>query len=157
MPFVYAARHQSRYALVDLRHLGKRLVRAAAVVLGTVGEEPVNDHSDNGEEENDQTPEQLVNRRAVGFQDLDCCTKVSQHILYRQHWEGDGRETRTEDDDVQDQDNEANDAAAGAVLPGVSGRRGRDVLYDGGAKGERSQAELEKESEESMEHLDCVH
>lgn len=72
----------SRQHASGISHLGQRLVRAAAVVLGTVGEEPVNDHSDNGEKEDNQAPEQLVNGRAVGLQNLDCCTRVSQLFLF---------------------------------------------------------------------------
>lgn len=52
---------------VGFSHLGQRLIGAAAVVLGTVGEEPVDNHSDDGEEEDNQAPEQLVNGRAVGL------------------------------------------------------------------------------------------
>jgi hypothetical protein len=53
------------------RHLRERLVSAAAVVLGAVGEEPVDDHAADGEEEDDQAPGKLVQRRAVGLEDLD--------------------------------------------------------------------------------------
>lgn len=52
--------------------LGQWLVRAAAVVVGTVGEEEVDDEADDGEDEDAQAPEQLVDGRAVGLQDLDC-------------------------------------------------------------------------------------
>lgn len=41
-------------------------------MLSTVGKQPVDDHPDDGEEEDDEAPEQLVQRRAVGLQDLDC-------------------------------------------------------------------------------------
>lgn len=51
--------------------LRERLVSAAAVVLGAVGEEPVDDHAADGEEEDDQAPGQLVQGRAVGLEDLD--------------------------------------------------------------------------------------
>lgn len=40
-------------------------------MLGAVGKEPVDHHADNGEEEDDQAPEELVDRRAVGLEDLD--------------------------------------------------------------------------------------
>lgn len=53
--------------------LGQRLVgAAAAVVLGTVGEEEVDDEADDWEDEDAEAPEQLVDGRAVGLQDLDC-------------------------------------------------------------------------------------
>lgn len=54
--------------------LGKGLVGAAAVVVGTVGEEEVDDEADDGEDEDAEAPEQLVDGRAVGLEDLDCGT-----------------------------------------------------------------------------------
>lgn len=45
---------------------------AAAVVVGTVGEEEVDDEANDGEDEDAQAPEQLGDGRAVGLQDLDC-------------------------------------------------------------------------------------
>lgn len=45
-------------------------------MLGTVGEEPVDDHADDGEKEDDQTPEKLVRRGTVRLEDLDCKQKV---------------------------------------------------------------------------------
>lgn len=68
--------------------------------------------------------------------------------------QGLGREVRTEDDDIEDQDDEAQDATAGAILPRVASSGSRDVLRDGRGKGESSQAELEEEAEEVVEHLD---
>lgn len=41
-------------------------------MLGAVAEEVVDDHADNGEEEDDEAPDDLVERRAVGLDDLDC-------------------------------------------------------------------------------------
>lgn len=41
-------------------------------MLSAVGKEPVDDHADNGEEEDDQTPDQLGGGRAVGLEHLDC-------------------------------------------------------------------------------------
>lgn len=37
-----------------------------------VGEQVVDNHSDNGEEEDDETPEDLVGNGAVRLKDLDC-------------------------------------------------------------------------------------
>ncbi len=39
-----------------------------------VGEEVVDDHADDGEEENDKCPEHLVGDGTVGLEDLDCST-----------------------------------------------------------------------------------
>lgn len=40
-------------------------------MVGTVGEEEVDDEADDGEDEDAQAPEQLVDGRAVGLEDLD--------------------------------------------------------------------------------------
>lgn len=60
---------------------------------------------------------------------------------------------RTEDNDIQDQDNEADDTATGTILPRVSCGSGRNILHDRGAEGQSSQAQLEEEVEDSVEHL----
>lgn len=44
-------------------------------MVGTVGEEEVDDETDDGEDEDTQAPEQLVDGRAVGLEDLDCVGK----------------------------------------------------------------------------------
>lgn len=59
---------------------------------------------------------------------------------------------RTEDDDVQNQDNEANDATTGAILPAIVDAAGGDLLCDGGGKGEGGQAELEEECVDVLIH-----
>lgn len=59
---------------------------------------------------------------------------------------------RTEDDDVEDQDNEANDTATSAILPAVVDGAGGDLLGDGGGKGEGCQAELEEEGVDVLIH-----
>lgn len=41
-------------------------------MVGAVGEEEVDDEADDGEDEDAQAPEQLVDGRAVGLEDLDC-------------------------------------------------------------------------------------
>lgn len=40
-------------------------------MLSAVREQPVDDHADDGEEEDNQTPEEFVRRGAVGLEDLD--------------------------------------------------------------------------------------
>lgn len=56
-----------------IRCLGQGFVgAAAAVVLGTVGEEEVDDEADDGEDKDAEAPEQLGDGRAVGLEDLDC-------------------------------------------------------------------------------------
>jgi hypothetical protein len=68
-------------------------------LVGVVGlavrEEVVDDHADDGEEEDDESPDDLVRDGAVRLEDLD------------------------PSNDVKDQDNETNDAATGACLPGL--------------------------------------
>lgn len=61
---------------------------------------------------------------------------------------------RTEDDYVEDQDDEADDATASAVLPGVIDGAGGDLLGHGGGEGEGCQAELEEEGIDMLIH-DC--
>lgn len=63
------------------------------------------------------------------------------------------RGERTEDNDIQDQDNEADDTATGAILPRVSCSSGRNILHDRCAEGQSSQAQLEKEVEDDIEHF----
>ena len=48
------------------------LISAAGIVLSAVGEEPVDDHSDDGEDEDDEAPKKLVGRRTIRLEDLDC-------------------------------------------------------------------------------------
>lgn len=47
----------------------------------SVGEDEVDSHADDGEEEYHETPDQLVHGRTVGFQNLDYSTIVSHHIV----------------------------------------------------------------------------
>lgn len=82
-PFRTRASRGARCAS-DVLHLRQRLVRAAAVVLGAVREEPVDDHADNGEEEDDQAPEELVDWRTVGLEDLDY-SKRGQSNMFPSH------------------------------------------------------------------------
>jgi hypothetical protein len=48
------------------------------VVSLAVGENVVDDHSDNGEEEDNKSPEDLVGDRAVRLEDLDCVARQLQ-------------------------------------------------------------------------------
>lgn len=63
-----------------------------------------------------------------------------------------GLRALTEDDDVEDQDDEANDTTTGAVLPAVVDGASGDLLSDGGGKGEGGQAELEEEGVDVLIH-----
>jgi hypothetical protein len=47
------------------------------VVGVAVGEEVVDDHADDREEEDNESPDDLVWYGAVGLEDLDCSTDVS--------------------------------------------------------------------------------
>lgn len=94
-----------------------------------VGEQVVNEHADNGEEEDDETPEDLVGNGTVGLEDLD------------------------PDEDVEHQNNESDDSTAGTVVPGLS--RGRaDIISDGSSKGERRKPELEERDDGVVKHVD---
>lgn len=118
------------FIVPERSHLGEGLVGSAAVVVGTVGEEEVDDETDDGEDEDAEAPEQLVDGRAVGLEDLD------------------------EYYNVEDQDDEADDATTGAVLPAVVDGAGGDLLCHGGGEGEGSQAELEEERVDVLIHVD---
>lgn len=78
-----------------------------------VREQPVDNDAANREDEDKQAPEQLVQGRAVGFEDLDCWSP----LVEEREGGGVGVEL-TPDDDVEDEDDEAEDSAAGAVLLG---------------------------------------
>lgn len=62
---------------------------------------------------------------------------------------------RTEDNDIQDQHDEADDTATGAILPRVACGSGRNILHDGCAESQSSQGQLEEEAEDNVEHLVC--
>lgn len=53
-------------------HLRRNGLVTAGVVRSTVGEEIVEEHADKREDEDDETPEDLVDRGAVGLDDLNC-------------------------------------------------------------------------------------
>lgn len=127
-------------------------------MLGTVREQVVDNHADNWEEEDDQAPQKLGRRWAVGLEDLDCFGGGGHELVCVC-----GTERRaaawalwalTEYNDIQDQDDESQYTAAGAVLPAVVEGRHRDVLRHWSGKGESGQAQLEQDGEQSLEHLD---
>lgn len=101
---------------------GQGLVPATTIVLGPVREEPVDEHANDGEEEDNEAPGELVQGRAVRLEDLD------------------------EDEDVEDQHDEAEEAAdaGGVVVEGAAGR------LDGRGAGECRKAELEEDVGEGM-------
>jgi hypothetical protein len=76
-----------------------------------VGEEIIDDQADDREEENEERPEDLVRRRAGGFEHLD------------------------EDQNVEDKDDDTDDTAAGTVAPGCILDVDQLVTH-GGAHGE---------------------
>lgn len=63
---------------LSVASIGRRLrdgfVASAPHVSLAVGEQVVNEHADDGEEEDDETPEDLVGNGTVGLEDLDCDT-----------------------------------------------------------------------------------
>lgn len=58
----------------------------------------------------------------------------------------------TEHNNVEDQDDEADDATTGAILPAVVEGAGRDLLCHWGGEGEGGQAELEEEGVDVLVH-----
>lgn len=59
--------------------LGQSLVTSTRVVRLAIREEPVDDHAQDREEEDKKRPEELVRRRAVGFDDFDEEDDVENH------------------------------------------------------------------------------
>jgi hypothetical protein len=58
----------------SVRLCGDRLI---GVVSGAVGEDVVDEHSDDGEEEDNESPDDFVSDGAVALEDLDCGTNTS--------------------------------------------------------------------------------
>jgi len=105
--------------------LGDALVSGAPVVLLAVAEDPVDGHAEDGEEEDDEAPGDLSEGVSVGFEDLD------------------------EDENIQDEDDEAENAATGAITPGVA-----VTLGDHGLLGHGKVREEGDEEGEDVEHFD---
>jgi len=83
-----------------------------------VREKPVDDQAQDREQEHDEAPQQLVRGRAIGFED------------FHPH------------EDIQDQNNEAQHAAAGAVFPGITVGACLQCLF---GHGEGDEEEIEHE------------
>jgi hypothetical protein len=64
-------------------HVGNGLV---GVVSLAVGEEVVDEHSDDGEEEDNKSPKDLVGDGAVGLEDLNYSTNASAYSFYNIPW-----------------------------------------------------------------------
>jgi len=92
----------------------------------TVGEDPVDDHAEDREEEDDERPRNLVSDWAVGLEDFH------------------------DDKNIKNQDNEADDSSTSSVLPCVAMLSG----LHGSSHGEREEGELEDDGEGLREH-DC--
>ena len=109
-------------------HLGNRGVVRVAHVRLAVGEEVVDDHSDDGEEEDDETPEDLVRDGAVRLKDLD------------------------PDKNIEDQNDETDNSTTSSVVPRLSASDG-NLVSDGSSKGKRSKPELEESDDSVVEHF----
>jgi hypothetical protein len=64
---------------------------------------------------------------------------------------------RTEDNNIENQDDESDDATTRAVLPSISVDIGCDFAGKRGGQGESSQAELEEDVQGVLEHVDEIH
>lgn len=103
-------------------HVRDRLV---SVVSLAVGEEVVDEHADNGEEEDDESPENLVRDGTVGLEDFNYSTDMSASAFRKAAPPKTGRRRDarfertglTPSNDVQNQDNKSNNATAGSSLP----------------------------------------
>ena len=107
------------------RLLDNSLVAVSVVPLLAVGEKPVDDDAADGEDEDEDRPEELVADGAGGLEDLDWVGELAG-CAFESVIAG-----LTPDEDVEHQDNEADDSAAGTVLRG--GVLGSDGC--GGAEG----------------------
>lgn len=144
MPSIIPALQTSFRATRDARRLRGNGFVAARVVFGAVREEVVDEHSDEGEEEDDKAPDDLVERRAVGLDDLN----YARLAMRRASQYETGRKGRTPCDDVEDEDDESDDAAAGRTLPV------RRLDRDGCSLDKQGERELEEGGESELEHDD---
>ena len=91
--------------------LGNSLIPTAPLVLFAIAEEPVENDADNWEDEYQKRPGKLVADWTGGLDNLDCVWSL---VLTQ-----DKAESRrpTNNNDVQNKDDEANDSTACASLP----------------------------------------
>jgi hypothetical protein len=112
-------------------------------VLSTVAEEVVDDHADNGEEEDDEAPEDLVQRWAVGLDNLNCS------LVSKAAPAGKSGLKCTPGDDVENKDDKPDNTATSRSLP-VRGLGG-----DGGSLHGKGHGELEEGGKHDLEHDDA--
>lgn len=122
-------------------------------MCGAVGKEVVDDHADDGEQENDQAPDQLVHGRAVGLDDLNYAQTGQRNQAIALHsTDGLARVQRcgrrTPRNDIENQDDEAHDTTPSGTLP-----RGR-LGGDGGGLGHQGEGALEERGESELEHFE---
>jgi hypothetical protein len=125
--------------------LGDGLIRATRAVR----EQVVDDQASDWEEEDKQAPEDLVEWWAVGLQYLHCRHIISSILSIISHWE-----KLTEDNDIKDKDNEADDSTSSTELPCIAMALSRDLVNNRGSHSEADKEELEKHAECGSEHLD---
>jgi hypothetical protein len=130
---------------------------STTLVGSAIREEPVDYHAANGEQEDEQTPQDLAQNWAVGLQDLNCevNSQPHSHVVIPQEkktWILDHIETgrgcmvakRTEDNDIENEDDKTHNPAASAIAPCVAVGFDRDRSRHG-----------EGEHRELNEHLQC--
>jgi len=87
---------------------------ATTIMLRTVGEEVIDKHSADGEDENKETPEELVRDRAVRFKDLNCEKWSVLALGGQQDRRGQRmvgmRKIHTPDNNIKNQNDESNDS-----------------------------------------------
>ena len=97
------------------------------VVSLAVGEEVIDEHADNGEKEDNKSPEDLVGDGAVRLEDLN------------------------PSNDVENQDDESNDTATGTCLPWL-----RAHSRDRSCLGKHEEGELKESCNDEVEHIGGV-
>lgn len=120
----------------------------------TVRKQVVDDHSDEGEKEDDETPQQLGGGRTVRLENFDWKERaVSEVMQYTTNKVG-GLATRTNDDYIENQDDQSNDPSTSTVSQVVVTSRRESVVRNRCGPGEHSE-ELAKEGRQEyvLHHL----
>jgi hypothetical protein len=126
------------------------------VVSLAVGEEVIDEHADDGEEEDNKSPEDLVGDWAVRLEDLNCSTTRQLQPQNEQvsstgscRWEKKAR--LTPGNNVQHQHDESNDTATGSCLPWLRAHGGNRSCLS-----EHEEGELEHSCDDEVVHIGGV-
>lgn len=119
-----------------------------------VRKEEVDNQATDREQEDEKTPEYFREYLVCRLQDFDCYEYVSLALLADKVGDASSERMwgkRTEDDDIENEHNEADDAAAGAISPCVAVA----LNLDGSRAGEGKHGNQQREERE-VEHGFCI-